>query len=93
MQNKDGSTNVVTSTLSEYGEPIGSGDGKFSAMERLVGKCTVFDVMTELTKFQVFLLVLVSRNHFIGLTGSSNGRGCISSNTSSSDRLECRLDS
>jgi saccharopine dehydrogenase (NADP+, L-glutamate forming) len=35
VENKDGSQNTVTSTLCEYGAPVGSGG--FSAMERLVG--------------------------------------------------------
>ena len=35
IENKDGSRGVITSTLCEYGAPIGSGG--FSAMARLVG--------------------------------------------------------
>jgi Saccharopine dehydrogenase C-terminal domain len=35
IENKDGSRNTVTSTLCEYGAPIGSGG--YSAMAKLVG--------------------------------------------------------
>ena len=35
IENKDGSKDTVTSTLCEYGAPIGSGG--YSAMARLVG--------------------------------------------------------
>lgn len=35
VENKDGSKDVITSTLCEYGAPIGSGG--YSAMAKLVG--------------------------------------------------------
>lgn len=35
IENKDGSKNAITSTLCEYGAPVGSGG--YTAMARLVG--------------------------------------------------------
>lgn len=35
IENKDGSRDIITSTLTEYGAPVGSGG--YLAMEKLVG--------------------------------------------------------
>lgn len=69
IENKDGSRDTITSTLCEYGTPIGSGG--YSAMAKLVGiPCAVGKSSNAATIF-------------CGSNGSSDGRGAFLSKSSS----------
>ena len=69
IKNKDGSMDTITSTLCEYGKPIGSGG--YSAMAKLVGiPCGVGKSSSVATIFRASC-------------GSSDGRGVLLSTSPS----------